>query len=355
MPEAVWRNRLRARPGRIDVALVLVALAAVLAMPSPLASRTAGASLRLQSVYGSLAPAPPGATPTGLAPAGASLPLTVGPAPVSVAVSGSQTYGGAASFSGSDSPPAGVSVDTTALSCTTVGTSTPIGATLSAGPYTLKPASCSGATLSGANAANYGVAYTSAAGDFTVAPAALTVTASSGAITYGGTVPTITPAYSGFKNGDTASSLTTAPTCSTIVTSTSGVSGSPYVTSCGEAVDANYAITYAGGFVTVSPALLTVTASSEAMTYGGTVPTITPGYAGFENADTASNLTTAPTCSTAATTTSPASGSPYASSCSGGADPNYSFRYVNGSVTVGPAPVSVASDRGSPASSRRAT
>ena len=354
MPEAVWRNRLRARPGRIEVALVVVALGAVATLLPPLGAKTTGASFHLQSVYGNQTSVPPGATPIGPAPAGASVSL-VGPAPVSVAVSGSQTYGGAASFSGSDSPPAGVSVDTTALSCTTVGTSTPIGATLSAGPYTLKPASCSGATLSGANAANYGVAYTSAAGDFTVSPAPLTVIASSGAITYGGTVPTITPAYSGFKNGDTASSLTTAPTCSTIVTSTSGVSGSPYVTSCGEAVDANYAITYAGGFVTVSPALLTVTASSEAMTYGGTVPTITPGYAGFENADTASNLTTAPTCSTAATTTSPASGSPYASSCSGGADPNYSFRYVNGSVTVGPAPVSVASDRGSPASSRRAT
>jgi hypothetical protein len=279
---------------------------------------------------------------------------TLGPAPVSVAVSGSQTYGGTASFSASDSPPAGVSVDTTALSCTTVEASTLISATLSAGSYTLKPASCSGATLSGANAANYGVAYTSAAGDFTVAPAALTVTASSGAITYGGTVSTITPAYTGFKNGDTASSLTTAPTCSTIVTSTSGVSGSPYVTSCGGAVDANYAFSYAGGSVTVSPAPLTVTASSGAMTYGGTIPTITPGYAGFENADTASNLITAPTCSTAATTASPVSGSPYASSCSGGADPNYSFDYVNGSVIVGPAPVSPASDRGSLASSIRA-
>ena len=320
---------------------MVVALAAIATILPAVGSRIAGASVRLQSVPGNPAPEAQGASPTGPAPAGASLPLVVGPTPLSVAVSGTQTYGGAASFGGSESPPAGVSVDTTGLSCATVGDSTPSSATLNAGSYTLKPSSCSGVTLSGANAADYGVAYTSAADDFTVEPAPLTVTASSGAITYGGTVPTVTPSYSGFENGDTASSLTTAPTCSTIATSTSPVSGSPYVTSCGGAVDANYAITYAGGFITVSQAPLTVTASSGAITYGGTVPTVTPSYSGFENGDTASILTTAPTCSTIATSTSPVSGSPYTSSCRGGADSNYSFRYLNGGVTVSQASLSV--------------
>ena len=323
---------------------MVVALAAIATIATILpaaGSRIAGASVRLQSMPGNPAAEPPGASPIGPAPAGASLPLVVGPTPLSVAVSGTQTYGGAASFGGSDSPPAGVSVDTTGLSCTMVGDSTPISATLSAGSYTLKSASCSGVTLSGANAADYGVAYTSAADDFTVDPAPLTVTASSGAITYGGTVPTITPSYSGFENGDTAASLTTAPMCSTIAASTSPVSGSPYVTSCGGAVDANYAITYTGGFVTVSQAPLTVTASSGAVTYGGTVPTITPSYSGFENGDTASSLTTAPTCSTIATSTSPVSASPYTSSCGGGADSNYSFAYVNGGITVSQASLSV--------------
>ena len=36
-----------------------------------------------------------------------------------------------------------------------------------------------------------------------MSPAALTITASSPAMTYGGSVPTITPGYSGFVNGDT--------------------------------------------------------------------------------------------------------------------------------------------------------
>ena len=66
-------------------------------------------------------------------------------------------------------------------------------------------------------------------------------------MTYGGTSPTITPNYSGFVNGDTASSLTTAPTCSTAATSSSTVAGSPIRPSCSGAVDPNYTISYIGG------------------------------------------------------------------------------------------------------------
>ena len=64
---------------------------------------------------------------------------------------------------------------------------------------------------------------------------------------YGGSVPTITPRYAGFKNGDTASSLSTTPTCSTTATSSSTVAGSPYLTFCSGAADPNYAIGYVAG------------------------------------------------------------------------------------------------------------
>ena len=57
--------------------------------------------------------------------------------------------------------------------------------------------------------------------------APLTVTALSTTVTYGGTVPTMTPNYSGFLNGDTPSSLTTQPTCSTTATSSSTVAVPP--------------------------------------------------------------------------------------------------------------------------------
>ena len=273
--------------------------------------------------------------------------FTVNPVPVNVSVSGSQTYGGAPSFLGADSPPTGITVSTSGLSCSKVGAATTIAPTLAAGSYTLLSSSCGGATLSGANAANYAVAYTSAANDFTVTPAPLIVTASSGSMTYGGTVPTITPAYSGFVNSDSASSLTTKPACSTTATTSSPVAGNPYVSSCGGAVDPNYTFSYGGGTVTVNPAALTVTASNGSMTYGGTVPTITPNYVGFKNGEGSGNLTTAPTCSTTATSASPASPPTYPSSCSGAVDSNYTIGYVAGTVSVNKALLTVTASNGS--------
>ena len=47
------------------------------------------------------------------------------------------------------------------------------------------------------------------------------------------------------------------------------------------------------------------------------------------------------TCSTTATSSSPVAGSPYASSCSGAVDANYTISYVPGSVTVGKAPLTI--------------
>jgi Mg-chelatase subunit ChlD len=158
----------------------------------------------------------------------------------------------------------------------------------------------------------------------------LVITASSDTMTYGGTVPTITPSYSGFVSPDTAASLATQPTCTTTATSSSPVG--TYPSSCSGAVDSKYNISYVDGTVGVTPAPLVITASSGTMTVGGTVPTITPSYSGFVSPDTDASLTTAPTCTTTATTASPVG--TYPSSCSGAVDPNYAISYVPGTVTV---------------------
>ncbi len=89
-------------------------------------------------------------------------------------------------------------------------------------------------------------------------------------MTYGGCVPSITPSYAGFVNGDSASSLTAAPTCSTTATSNSPVGS--YPTSCSGACDTNYAVTYVSGSVQVGKASLTITASSPSTIYGDAVP-----------------------------------------------------------------------------------
>ena len=112
------------------------------------------------------------------------------------------------------------------------------------GPYTT---SCGGAVDP-----NYTFSYFG--GSVTVNTAPLTITAASPSMTYGGTVPTISALYTGFKNGDTGSSMSTPPGCSTTATSSSTVAGSPYQTFCSGAADSNYAIGYATGDLTVGKA-----------------------------------------------------------------------------------------------------
>jgi predicted hotdog family 3-hydroxylacyl-ACP dehydratase len=190
-------------------------------------------------------------------------------------------------------------------------------------------------TPSGASDPNYNIAYVT--GVYTIQKAALNITAVSQTMTYGGAVPALTASYSGFVNGDGASSLTTAPTINTTATPSSPVGTYP-ITASG-AVAPNYTITYTAGTMTVQRAALTVIANSESMNYGGPVPALTVSYSGFVNGDNASSLTTKPTLTTTATSSS-ASGT-YPITVSGAADPNYTITYVDGTMTVGGAILTV--------------
>src|SRR6185503_10764966 len=111
-----------------------------------------------------------------------------------------------------------------------------------------------------------------------------------------------TVAYAGFVNGDTAASLTTPVDVTTIATTTSGVGTYP-ITASG-AASANYAITYVGGTLTVTPAALTITADNQTKSYGTANPLLTVSYSGFVNGDTAASLSTPVTVTTSATATS---------------------------------------------------
>ncbi|PYR96715.1 MAG: hypothetical protein DMG12_25680, partial [Acidobacteria bacterium] len=201
------------------------------------------------------------------------------------------------------------------------------------GPYSIT------ATYSGTTLAPGYSGSTSGPLAQTVNKATLTVTASSPTVTYGDPAPTITASYSGFKNGQDATALTTEPVCTTAYTTTSDATTTPS-TNCSGGSATNYTFSYVPGSVTVNTATLTVTASSPSVSYGDPVPTVTAGYSGFKNGQNATALTTAPTCTTAYTTAS-AVASSSATSCSGGVATNYSFSYVPGSVTVNTATLTV--------------
>ncbi|MGA2514537.1 MAG: pentapeptide repeat-containing protein [Candidatus Limnocylindrales bacterium] len=83
---------------------------------------------------------------------------------------------------------------------------------------------------------------------------------------------------------------------------------------------------------TTTQASLIVTAPSPSRAYGSANPIFTPIYAGFVAGDTAASLTTAPTCVTTATAASPVG--TYPITCSGAVDPNYSFTYSAGTLSV---------------------
>jgi len=82
----------------------------------------------------------------------------------------------------------------------------------------------------------------------------------------------------------------------------------------------------------VNKAPLTITASSHTVTFGDPVPTITASYSGFVLGQGPSDLTTQPTCSTTYTTSSLVG--TYPTKCENAVSGNYSFTYVNGTVTV---------------------
>ena len=158
----------------------------------------------------------------------------------------------------------------------------------------------------------------------------MTITANTASKTYGSANPALSVSYSGWVNGDAPSSLTTAPTVVTTATATSPAGSYPINPSGADTP--NYSITYVPGTLAVGQAALTITANNASKTYGSANPVLSVSYSGWVNGDAPSSLTTAPTVVTTATATSPAGSYPITPS--GAADPNYSFTYVPGTLSV---------------------
>ena len=179
----------------------------------------------------------------------------------------------------------------------------------------------------GAVDTDYTISYVG--GTLNITPAALTISADNQSNVYGAALPPLTVSYSGFVNGDTVASLTTGPTISTSATGASHVVQlHHHGVRC--RVDADYAISYIDGTLSITTASLTITADDLSKVYGDALPSLTASYSGFVNGDTSAVLTTLPTLSTSATAASHVAGSPYAITASARAvDGNdYAISYV---------------------------
>ena len=105
--------------------------------------------------------------------------------------------------------------------------------------------------------------------------------------------------------------------------------------------DTSFATSSGTGNLTVTKAVLTVTANDANRLYGDANPAFSYTFSGFVLGDTASVVTGTASCSTTATPTSPAG--TYPITCTQGtlAATNYVFSFVAGTLTVNPAPLTV--------------
>lgn len=181
--------------------------------------------------------------------------------------------------------------------------------------------------LAGGAADNYNFSLNS--GALTIGKAVLTATADDKSKTYGDVNPTFTVSYTGFVNGDDEGDIT-QPTITSSVDETSHA-GVYDITLTGGAAD-NYTVVTANGSLTIGKATLTATADDMQRAVGQDNPNFTIAYSGFVNGDSESDIDTKPTASTIADASTVAGAA--AITLSGGADNNYSFNLVDGTLTI---------------------
>ncbi|MFY8092971.1 MAG: beta strand repeat-containing protein, partial [Niveispirillum sp.] len=203
-------------------------------------------------------------------------------------------------------------------------------ATANIGQYAIQ---ASGAT--GAKLANYNITY--AAGALTVGKAILTVKATDTAKTYGSI---------GSLSGFTISGLLDGDNVSTVTLSSDGLAGTAAVGSytisasnvAGSGLE-NYAVSYIGGTLTVTPATLTITAGSATKTYGDSASLTGFSVAGLLNGDSVGAVT----LSSLGADADAAVGS-YAvsgSAATGTGLSNYAITYATGTLLVNPAALTI--------------
>ena len=167
-----------------------------------------------------------------------------------------------------------------------------------------------------------------------------TISYASGTLTVTGTgslefapLPTTMYGFSDFNPAATSSNPITYSSSNTSVATI--VSGNVHIVGAGTStITATSGGTSLTQTLTVTQAALNITANNQTKLYGSANPTLTASYTGFVNGDSPSSLTTQPTISTTAVTTSLPG--PYPITASGAADNNYVITYAAGTLTVDP-------------------
>jgi hypothetical protein len=171
-------------------------------------------------------------------------------------------------------------------------------------------------------------------GKLTITKAPLTIKAKDYTIKQGEELPTLEMEYEGFKNGETAEVLTTQATIATTATSASEPGTYDITVSGAEA--ANYELTFVKGTLTIAAAdPVTITAKSYEIEYGDELPT-------FEFTSEGAALVGTPAITCDIPEGAPAG--TYPIEISKGGVTNYNDAYVNGTLTITKAKLTITAD-----------
>ncbi|MBB5619125.1 hypothetical protein HDE69_000161 [Pedobacter cryoconitis] len=172
---------------------------------------------------------------------------------------------------------------------------------------------------------------TTASKPLTVAKRTLIVRVDNKTRLYGQANPVLTATYDGFVNGETVATAISAPVLLTTVAKPLSPSGT-YIISGSAASALNYNISYEPGVLSIDKAILKVTADNKTRIFGIDNPVFTLKYSGFVNAENESVIQNPPLASTEAVKNSAAGTYPIV--LSGGSADNYTFSYINGTLTI---------------------
>ena len=265
--------------------------------------------------------------------------LTVNAAALTITANNdSKTYGTLKTFGGTAFTESGLVNSDTITSVTE--TSNGAGLTATVGTYPITSSAATGTGLS-----NYAIGYVN--GTLTVNAAALTITANNDSKTYGTLKTFSSTAYteSGLVNSDAITGLDLAST-GAVSSATVGTYAIVPSTATGTGLS-NYAIGYVNGNLTVNPATLTITANDDSKTYGILKTFINSAFteSGLVNSDAITGLDLASTgaVSSATVGTYPIT----ASAATGTGLSNYAIGYVNGSLTVNAAALTITANNDS--------
>ncbi len=251
----------------------------------------------------------------------------------------SPVYGGSVQLTVTVAPQSGSNTPAGTITYTVDGGTASAAETLTGGAYafTLTGLSAAQHTVTASytpgTSANFNPSSTATTFTFTVAPLAITASATSVSAVYGTAIPAITGSLTGVLAADTAN---VAASCSSAATAGSKVGSYPITCALTGSAAGNYTVTTTGSpTVTITPATVTLAIANATKTYGAANPTFSGTFTGVLAAD-AANVSA--NYSTIATASSAVGSYPItATALTGSAAGNYTLGTVTqGSLAVTP-------------------